>query len=536
MFRFLKKLTGRSADSSHLDHNRIDATIMARILGMDVRRNDFTLEEDRSRAVADGVIWRRRRFRFRVVDEKAPEGERPEGLCINEITMDSDAHAEITPAVAADYAHLTDISEIENAYWATTFAAGALRQAGGKRESRLYMNMAPILFGNPGHDRRHLLEQLAQLKPEMVTSLDPHELFDALEHHFISQNDGKFGLARYLPAFPVSRLVQADQHIIAGANAGYFLNFPEEYDDGVSALHQPVGGHLAGVRLLMPPWIERPGLLHFRGGATQSRLFGPEDMELHIEGLAPLPLRRGIQAGAAHATVWRFFDPIPEPPAGAVALHFSGNFLAAIEPASRDKRPLLGGGSIWITGEHAGAALQDNAIARIRLRLREFSEGTPEWMVSAGPFLVRGSEAIAPEVMLTPGNAGEFGPGGANSPPPTRFPFDTGKTRAPRTAFGSLPSGGFKIAVVDGRRSGEHSCGVSLEGLATLMQWLGCESAINLDGGGSSVMVIEGATHEDMLRENSSYGVVNVPSDDNGRERIVPIMLLVRARRDVEKA
>ena len=62
------------------------------------------------------------------------------------------------------------------------------------------------------------------------------------------------------------------------------------------------------------------------------------------------------------------------------------------------------------------------------------------------------------------------------------------------------------------------------------MENVGCEAAINLDGGGSSALAIEGAETSDLLRENLAHGVVNIPSDDGARERIVPAILMVQRK------
>jgi Phosphodiester glycosidase len=67
------------------------------------------------------------------------------------------------------------------------------------------------------------------------------------------------------------------------------------------------------------------------------------------------------------------------------------------------------------------------------------------------------------------------------------------------------------FAVVDGRRAG-WSVGLGLVRFARLLRRLGASSAINMDGGGSSTMVVEGE-------------VVNRPSLDN--ERAVPSVFLV---------
>ncbi len=62
--------------------------------------------------------------------------------------------------------------------------------------------------------------------------------------------------------------------------------------------------------------------------------------------------------------------------------------------------------------------------------------------------------------------------------------------RHPRTAAGVRKNGSKVFVVVDGRTN--QSAGVSVPELQKIMLWLGCTDAINLDGGGSSAMVVKG--------------------------------------------
>ena len=63
--------------------------------------------------------------------------------------------------------------------------------------------------------------------------------------------------------------------------------------------------------------------------------------------------------------------------------------------------------------------------------------------------------------------------------------------RQPRTAVGITGDGRMLIVEVDGRQTG-YSEGMTLQELADLMQSLGAQNAINLDGGGSSAMWVNG--------------------------------------------
>ena len=60
----------------------------------------------------------------------------------------------------------------------------------------------------------------------------------------------------------------------------------------------------------------------------------------------------------------------------------------------------------------------------------------------------------------------------------------------PRTAAGVTVEGDLVFVVVDGRQ--RESRGVSLVELADIMLELGSVEAVNLDGGGSSTLVVDG--------------------------------------------
>jgi exopolysaccharide biosynthesis protein len=90
----------------------------------------------------------------------------------------------------------------------------------------------------------------------------------------------------------------------------------------------------------------------------------------------------------------------------------------------------------------------------------------------------------------------------------------------PRSMLGFDDSGQWLLlAVVDGRRKG-YSIGMSLAEQSELMKDKGCTQAINLDGGGSSIMIIRD--------ENGNLVTVNRPSD--GSHRPIPLMIGVRLR------
>jgi len=92
-----------------------------------------------------------------------------------------------------------------------------------------------------------------------------------------------------------------------------------------------------------------------------------------------------------------------------------------------------------------------------------------EEAVGAGPNLLHGGE-----LLVTTNEEAFFG---------TALP-----EVHPRTAAGITASGSLILMVVDGRQT--DSRGVYLEELAVLMQGAGAVTAMNLDGGGSSALVV----------------------------------------------
>jgi hypothetical protein len=100
--------------------------------------------------------------------------------------------------------------------------------------------------------------------------------------------------------------------------------------------------------------------------------------------------------------------------------------------------------------------------------------------------------------------------------------FGHEKVRHPRTAVGLAKGYRLLLVAVDGRAP--EAAGMTLEELARFLVDLGCVTALNLDGGGSTTMWVRGEPFD---------GVVNFPCDDRRfdhlGERAVANALLVLA-------
>ncbi len=95
------------------------------------------------------------------------------------------------------------------------------------------------------------------------------------------------------------------------------------------------------------------------------------------------------------------------------------------------------------------------------------------------------------------------------------------ETRHPRTAVAKLKDGKFLMMTVDGRQPGV-SVGMNLQELAEYLLGLGAVDAMNLDGGGSTTMFLDGK-------------VVNTPSDKEGERKVGDAILVTLRKKAIRK-
>ncbi|MDQ0824228.1 exopolysaccharide biosynthesis protein [Arthrobacter sp. B2I5] len=79
----------------------------------------------------------------------------------------------------------------------------------------------------------------------------------------------------------------------------------------------------------------------------------------------------------------------------------------------------------------------------------------------------------------------------------------------PRSAVGIIDQNHLVFVVVDGRSPG-YSAGVTMTGLAEIMQGLGATTAYNIDGGGSSTMYFNGSLVNNPLGQNKERGTSDI--------------------------
>lgn len=116
------------------------------------------------------------------------------------------------------------------------------------------------------------------------------------------------------------------------------------------------------------------------------------------------------------------------------------------------------------------------------------------YLLTAGPFLLAHGKNVALNA------AGEE-------------EFSTSMLGAhPRTAIGKKPDGSMVMLIAEGRMKNEN--GLRLEEIADILLGKGCNEAINLDGGGSSTLILSGEFYGKDKAENC---VQNKPSDGDER-------------------
>ena len=148
-----------------------------------------------------------------------------------------------------------------------------------------------------------------------------------------------------------------------------------------------------------------------------------------------------------------------------------------------------------INGDFYGAQ-NDGYVIRNGVLYRATSGGNEDLAILAdGSFEIFSEDDLSAEEVLAAGAVDvlSFGPGLVeNSEIAVTKDEEVGKAMAsnPRTAIGILEDGHYVFVVSDGRT--DESEGLTLYQLAEFMQSLGCTTAYNLDGGGSSTLYFNG--------------------------------------------
>jgi hypothetical protein len=195
------------------------------------------------------------------------------------------------------------------------------------------------------------------------------------------------------------------------------------------------------------------------------------------------------------------FGPTSETAVGAfVVLNPSGQVIEQRDQCGGqipdNGSVLCGTGDVaeWLR-EHAQLGAKINVSTNVLANGKPLSLAAPLGVINGGPRLLRdGIPDITAEAE------------GFDWPEDPGFYYRFGIRRNPRTLAGITSDGKLLFVTVDGRQPG-YSAGASFKESAKIMQSLGALNAVNLDGGGSTTIVVNGK-------------LLNRPSDTTGERPI----------------
>ncbi len=555
----------------------------------------FTLHEATTRQVAPEVCWQRLRLK------RGKDTPREEGLCLNLLTFPPEYlqplpmrfHHQGRKRLMQDD---TLQKAIANAFWQTCWAEGALRTTRGETHPVAFVTTDRLC--PPGEDPEkppvekhgslwlvgrenilfHRIREKAGLgqlfieNGKIVGELTAEEIAFLHEHAFVDRFIGDNAtikekrplrqIIRVNASHLISRLYAGElaffalsplpTTILAACNNGFFLNFPEEYRNPITAMNDPVGLLIVEGALLQAPLVPRAALLIDASGKAAVKIISMQHCELRLpwssaaiafgeNGFAVDNSEQDGRQMVIYTPAWQA-EHAPgaqkSPPGDTISLAVVFGRIAALQQGGGMDIPasgfVLSVPRHQLSMDEALDAVQGNGAAiGLRLRADLFAMQEIRTAIGAGPCLVQDGELIS-ENFFEGGRAAEaFLPVRGDTRimqagiAPTRFPHDSDRTRAPRSIIGLTPEGKAVLCIIDGRLT-NHSLGATLREAGRIGQALGCRQVLNLDGGGSSVLQLwPQAFRDTTLLPEISAGITNIPSDNGHRDRLMPIVITI---------
>lgn len=328
-----------------------------------------------------------------------------------------------------------------------------------------------------------------------------------------------------------SQLARSAKALFA-VNGGFFV---EKTIDGVPG--EPAGISVLAGRVTSAPVNHRPAIVLQNGAAKpvdivrkfswQTYLAWSDGTRMVIDGINRKPelvrnCGRTANDQAIHDFTCKHPDDLVYYPAGsAFARALRADMQYAIGPNGHVRKlaagdvpaatdALLAGSRGTSRHEQIEQAIARHATASFKVDSSLLTNASDVSVMNAGPTLLQHGEYVREDAQEG------WAIDAVDDPAHTLLMHDWINRRNPRTAVGIRKDGVIVVAVVDGHRHAT-SVGVTIEELRKLMASLGAADAVNLDGGGSSAMVVR-----DRL--------INNPSDPEGERKIGDALLFTKNR------
>lgn len=288
------------------------------------------------------------------------------------------------------------------------------------------------------------------------------------------------------------------QKALAAVSGGFFL-YSEPDIQPPSMRTDPVGFLMDHGTIFNPPVLCRATLLQTQSGHTSIKRVGPLGLKFKWENGPVLQVQAHNQDSVAPVQSFnRAYGLLA--PAGRTNLLIVGNTI--VDVSEHERSIPLAGMVLSLSGIEPPAP----GTSVDWLGYDEFADDPLHTAMAGGPMLLQdGQICINREVE-------DF----QKSAPPVTFSQDEtfDQNLLPRMAAGLNEAGELFFAAIDGRNF-HQAPGMTLKQTAEWMQALGCNTAMNLDGGSSKRMVVNQA-----VVDLSSTEVVGTKA---GKESIRPV-------------
>ena len=314
---------------------------------------------------------------------------------------------------------------------------------------------------------------------------------------------GKLPFTKVIPVSDRMGLISADEpQARLKVNASFFIMDPFDCASPYDSVGTPFGLCVKNGEILSPPLYEREALLVRRDGRASVEKPSLAGLTIGIAG-------REFKAG-------RNAEILTRPACRKTA---AGRIPEAVI-IGRKVVTLSESGGLMVPA--AGFVLRSPALSGVKpgdeVRYHGFEDVI--FGIQAGSSLlrdgVRSGRFLSPFYNVRRLNRTPY--------PPSLYPLNYEKDRAARIVLGADKDGRPLLLWAEGApktgyRKGETSCGASLSELEEYCREAGMVNAVNLDGGGSAQILLDGRRELELSDRKE---------DGSGQERPVPLGLIVR--------